>query len=202
MAGSGTATLETDGGRVIAGGDWTLDQIGALSARAARVRREAAAAFTLDARALARVDTAGANLLLELVDGDPARIDAPPAAAARLIDVVARASATKPPVPPRTNGVTERIVQIGVALEAIWNDTLALVAFIGVVLSAVARGLVSPRRWRVTSASTPTSPAAISRCCRTCRISPRSAPRGRPARWATSSWASAACLAALAGRAA
>ncbi|MBN8481845.1 MAG: hypothetical protein J0L88_09685, partial [Xanthomonadales bacterium] len=77
MAGYGTATLETDGGRVIAGGDWTLDQIGALSARVARVRREMAAASTLDARALARVDTAGASLLLDLVDGDATRIDAP-----------------------------------------------------------------------------------------------------------------------------
>ncbi len=151
MAGSATATLETDGGRVIAGGDWTLAQIGPLTARVARVRRDAAAAFTLDARALARVDTAGASLLLDLVDGDPARIDAPPAAAARLIEAVARTGTARTPAAPRANGFSERVAQIGAALESFWNDTLALVGFIGLVLAAGARVLVSPRRWRVTS---------------------------------------------------
>ena len=65
-----------------------LAAIGRLSALAARCQRSAGAPLAVDARALGRLDTAGASLLLDLVDGDTTRIDAPPAAA-RLIATVA-----------------------------------------------------------------------------------------------------------------
>ncbi|MBN8482631.1 MAG: ABC transporter permease, partial [Xanthomonadales bacterium] len=69
----------------------------------------------------------------------------------RLIEAVARAGNAHAPAAPRTNGFADRIAHIGAALESFWNDTLALVGFIGLVLAAGARMLMSPRRWRITS---------------------------------------------------
>ncbi len=149
MVDAATPSLSGDGTRLVASGDWTLAAIGRLSALAARCQRSAGAPLAVDARALGRLDTAGASLLLDLVDGDTTRIDAPPAAA-RLIATVAGVR-REPQALRRSNGVVDSIARIGAALMAFWRDGRALVGFIGLVLAAGLRSLVQPRRWRPTS---------------------------------------------------
>jgi len=146
-----SATLNGDGTRVVARGDWTLVEVARLAGLAAQLKRQAVSGLAVDARALGRIDTAGASVLLDLVDGDVARIEAPPPAAARLIARVASAyQAESPPARP-TNGLAERVARIGLAVETLGRDARALVGFIGLVLSTGLRGLLQPRRWRPTS---------------------------------------------------
>ena len=154
MAATGTATLDTDGERIVVGGDWTLEHLVDLSAQAAHLKRGGHGDPTgraIEASGLRRVDTAGANLLLELAGGDPARIDGVPAAAARLLAAVAATDPATSSLAPRRDGFSDRIVHIGAALETSWRDSVALVAFIGLVLASGLRVLATPRRWRITS---------------------------------------------------
>ena len=151
MAATGTATLDSNGERIVVGGDWTLENLVDLSTRAARLKRGGPTGVAIEGSGLRRVDTAGAHLLLELAGGDPARIDGLPAAAARLLSAVAATQATPAVLTPRPDRFSDRIVRIGSALETFWRDSIALVAFIGLVLSSGLRVILMPRRWRITS---------------------------------------------------
>src|SRR5579871_3750397 len=63
MASPGTLTL--DSGRIVAAGDWTLASVPALEKRIEDAKRHGGGA-TIDASGVSRLDTAGAELLLEL----------------------------------------------------------------------------------------------------------------------------------------
>jgi phospholipid/cholesterol/gamma-HCH transport system permease protein len=152
MANTGTATIAQDGGQIIVAGDWTLEHIERLSAQSAALKRRASAAAKLDASALGRIDTAGASVLLDLVDGDPRRIAGVAGAAQGLLDAVAKAQSAPPPKAVATDtGVLDSIARIGEALEDFWHNTVSLIGFIGLILASFARTLFTPRRWRVTS---------------------------------------------------
>lgn len=151
MAATGTATLDTDGERIVVGGDWTLEHLVDLSAQATRLKRRASAELPVEGSGLRRVDTAGANLLLDLAGGDPSRIAGLPTAAARLLAAVAATGPEAAVLTPARDSFSDRIVRIGTALETFWRDTIALVAFIGLVLSSGLRVILMPRRWRITS---------------------------------------------------
>jgi phospholipid/cholesterol/gamma-HCH transport system permease protein len=43
------------------------------------------------------------------------------------------------------------LARIGRAVDAIWQDTLQLLGFVGLILETLVRGLFKPKRWRVTS---------------------------------------------------
>ena len=51
----------------------------------------------------------------------------------------------------RRSAVVEVLARIGRAMDSVWRQQLQLLGFIGMTLEALARGILHPRRWRVTS---------------------------------------------------
>lgn len=148
---TGTATVRRDanGDVLIASGDWTLAHADALAAQVRAVRRAATAATRVDASALGRVDTAGAELLLDLAGG--ATLDGLDQRHRALFDAVAKAQTAAPGGPGRDTGLVALLARTGAAVEQVGRDSWQLLGFIGLILATLARTLAAPSRWRVTS---------------------------------------------------
>lgn len=152
MVEKGNAHIAEDGSRIVLVGDWILDHVGTLAALATSLKGRAGPSFTVDAHELGRLDTAGATVLLDLVDDDRERIVGLEAATRSMLEVVAGARSGPPAKSElKDSGVVAGLARIGAALEVFWRDAVALVAFIGLILSALARTALQPRHWRVTS---------------------------------------------------
>ncbi len=152
MSEAGSAQLVEDGSHVSISGDWTLEHVARLSILCGELQGKLGADTRIDARAIGRVDTAGASFLLDLAGDDPARIDVDNEATRRLITAVSKAENEPPAKPHRKDrGFVASIANIGKAVDEIWANAVALIAFIGLILSAFARSAVNPRRWRMTS---------------------------------------------------
>ena len=151
MSAAGTATLQHgNAGDVIAvDGDWTLAVAPVLAATVADLQRRVSAGTRIDAAGLTRLDTAGARLLLDL--GDAEAIDGLAANHRALVAAVARAGATPKPAAPRDAGLVALLARAGAAAEQAARDAWQLLGFIGLVLATLARCIVDPRRWRITS---------------------------------------------------
>lgn len=148
---AGTATLRHDGGGAVwvAAGDWTLPNAAALSERVAALRRTTTAGLRVDASAIGRVDTAGAELLLDLAGADA--VDGLDERHRALFDAVARVHAAAPAAPARDAGVLALLARTGAAVEQVGRDSWQLLGFIGLILATLARSVPDPRRWRPTS---------------------------------------------------
>lgn len=152
MSEAGSAQLVEDGSRLSIRGDWTLEHVARLATLCANLRGRIAADSRIDARAIGRIDTAGASFLLDLAGADLARIDVDRASTRKLIAAVSRAENAPPAKRRRKDrGFIAILANVGQALGDIWNDAIALVGFIGLILAAFARSALDPRRWRVTS---------------------------------------------------
>ncbi|HOX72465.1 ABC transporter permease [Dokdonella sp.] len=152
MSETGNASIAESGGPIVASGDWTLEHIGHLAALCESLKRRVGADTRVDAARLGRIDTAGASFLLDLADKDPARIDVADDATRKLIAAVARAGNAPAAKSRRKDaGFLASVANIGAALEGFWDNTVALIGFIGLILSAFSRNALLPRRWRMTS---------------------------------------------------
>jgi phospholipid/cholesterol/gamma-HCH transport system permease protein len=150
MAEAGTLDVDS-GGRVVAAGDWTLASAPALDRRVVELKRRHASG-AVDASGISRLDTAGAELLLELAGDARDGITGLDEGRRALVDAVAKAlTDAVAKVPPRPPGIVVLLARTGRAVETIWKDVIALVGFIGLVLQTLARVIPNPRRWRVTS---------------------------------------------------
>ena len=150
MAAPGTVTLDA-GGRIVAAGDWTLSSLPELGRRIDQTKRRSGAA-EVDASAVSRLDTAGAELLLELAGDSRERIKGLDAGRTALVEAVAKArTSAVAGLPPRPPGIVALLARTGRAVEILWNNVVALVGFIGLMLLTLARVVPNPRRWRVTS---------------------------------------------------
>jgi phospholipid/cholesterol/gamma-HCH transport system permease protein len=151
MSAAGTATLQHgNAGDVIAvNGDWTLAVAPVLAATVAGLQRRVSAGTRIDASGLGRLDTAGARLLLDLGDADA--IDGLAANHRALVAAVAKAGATPKPAAPSDAGLVALLARTGAAAEQVARDAWQLLGFVGLVLATLARCLVDPRRWRITS---------------------------------------------------
>lgn len=150
---AGSLALDrTDAGDVLrAAGDWTLAHAAALDVCVRPLRRTDA---RLDLRDLGRLDTVGAELLLDLLgeDADPGHLEGLDRERRALLDAVAAARG-KSAAPPRRRslGFADVLARVGRAVERFWQDAVQLVGFIGLTLATFARTAPTPRRWRVTS---------------------------------------------------
>jgi phospholipid/cholesterol/gamma-HCH transport system permease protein len=151
MAAPGTVELDA-GGRFVAAGDWTLASLPLLGRRVDDAKRRRAAGAEIDASGIGRLDTAGAELLLELAGAARQRIVGLDPARAALVDAVAKAeSKAAAKLPPQPSGIILLLGRTGAAVERIWQDAVALIGFIGLMLLTLARTMPNPRRWRATS---------------------------------------------------
>ncbi|MGA9420959.1 MAG: ABC transporter permease [Rhodanobacteraceae bacterium] len=155
MAQPATAHFERDreGEYVAAAGDWTLSHAEALAEHIERLARRMPQSARIDASALTRLDTAGANLLLDLAQGRMDAIAGLDHSRAALLKAVAEArqAAHAPGAARRAAGVSDILARIGNAVETGGRNIVSLVGFIGLVLVTLARSIWIPRRWRVTS---------------------------------------------------
>lgn len=144
-----TPFLRQHGEHLAVGGDWTLAMATALAADVSRWRGRLAPQARIDATAIARLDTAGARLLLDLAEA--ARIDGLDPRQHALLDAVARAALPDMATTRRDNGLLGLLARTGAAVEGIARDAVALLGFIGLVLATLVRSLPDPRRWRPTA---------------------------------------------------
>ncbi|MBB5214847.1 MlaE family ABC transporter permease [Parapusillimonas granuli] len=149
--------------RLILLGDWTLrnyvkigDAIASLKSRLPAP--DEGRALPVDVSALHALDTSGAARLLELLGPDAAAAVARPGSGlprerSALLRTVIDATTAAGQVPERRAlpAFVELLGRIGLAMEQLWRQTLALLGFIGLTLQSLVLNLPRPRRWRVTS---------------------------------------------------
>lgn len=136
-------------------GDWVLAHYAELRERIAQ--DQTPAIQSADLRELGRLDTAGAQLLAQLLG---------PELLSRLAEhdegighkqgiLLQRVAQTieKSPPPPAPKGVliVDLLARIGAASLAFWHHLVDLLGFTGLVLASLARNILRPGNWRVTS---------------------------------------------------
>lgn len=142
-------------------GDWTLDNYTALGRQIARFRAEDTGKATLsvdriNGAGINALDTAGAARLLELLESDETLsvlCATLPAERGALLQAVAAAKSPTGTQKPRTkfSPSVELLGHIGVHIERVWLQSGMLLGFLGITLEALARNLMHPGRWRITS---------------------------------------------------
>ncbi|KRP62805.1 ABC transporter permease [Pseudomonas trivialis] len=139
-------------------GDWTLAHYASLRKLSARLDGQYDAAARIDLNGLGALDTAGASLLVELLG--PTRIeqsaeqtDCSLSAADRaLLKTVYRSlnDFCVPDKGPEEATGIQLLARIGRAVDTVWQDSKQLLGFIGLILETFARGILRPKRWRLT----------------------------------------------------
>ncbi|WP_104203435.1 MlaE family ABC transporter permease [Billgrantia saliphila] len=145
--------LDQEAHRLRAVGDWTLPHYAQLRNDVIRVHE----ARTIDLERLGDLDTAGAALLVDLLGPETLREIAEGARGLtheRRAMLMAVADAMRdplfPPPAPRTTPLTA-LAGLGLAVERLGRQQLALLGFIGFTLSSLLGTLLRPRRWRLTA---------------------------------------------------
>lgn len=149
--------------RLILRGAWTLENYAALGRQiagfhAGNTEKAELSAGHIDDKNLTALDTAGASRLVELLGPSLTKTatgpQSPlPAERRALLQTVAAAQSQTGTqnAPARSPFVLELLGRIGVSMERAWRQSIALLGFTGLTLEALARNLVHPERWRVTS---------------------------------------------------
>ena len=139
-------------------GDWTLAHYASLKKLSDKLDGQYDAGARIDLNGLGTLDTAGASLLVELLG--PTRIeqsaeqsDCSLSAADRaLLKTVYRSLndfCVPEKAPEEATGI-QLLARIGRAVDTVWQDSKQLLGFIGLIIETLARGLLRPKRWRIT----------------------------------------------------
>lgn len=135
-------------------GDWTLAHYASLKRESERLRAQYAADTVADLSQLGRLDTAGASLLAELLGSE--RLSRcthglPEASRALLKNVYCSVQDYCIPVKePERNVLLLLLERIGCAVGNLWQDTLQVLGFVGLILETLLRRALQPHRWRFT----------------------------------------------------
>ncbi|MYL24108.1 MlaE family lipid ABC transporter permease subunit [Halomonas alkaliantarctica] len=146
--------MEADGERLVLAGDWTLEHFYRIQRKLKRLDPSQFTTLCFDN--VTRLDTSAAQLLVEWFD--PARMhelsSQLPASRRSLLLSVTEAVQTQqqdPPPKADANTLTQAVALLGRHMESLFLQQKYLLAFLGLVLSALARTLWRPKRWRVTA---------------------------------------------------
>ncbi|WP_338745721.1 MlaE family lipid ABC transporter permease subunit [Pseudomonas putida] len=135
-------------------GDWTLAHYASLKRESEQLRAQYTADTVADLSQLGRLDTAGASLLTELLGAErlsQCTQDLPEASRALLKNVYCSVQDYCIPVKePERNVLLMLLERIGRAVGTLWQDSLQLLGFIGVILETLLRRALTPHRWRLT----------------------------------------------------
>ena len=139
-------------------GDWTLAHYADLSHLSAKLRGQYDNDTPIDLNGLGALDTAGASLLVELLGSERLGKSAEHpectlSSADRALLQTVYCSLTDFCVPikePEISVGIQLLTRIGRAVDAVWQDTLQVLGFVGLILETIARGLLRPKRWRLT----------------------------------------------------
>lgn len=148
------AHSEPDGERLVLTGDWTLSHFTRIQRQLAKLDPNRFTTLCFDD--VTRLDTAAAQLLIEWYG--PARMQALssmlPVKRKNLLISVADAVTTQRQEPPPANAsktLTHGVALVGQHIESLYFQQKYLLGFLGLVLSALARTVWRPSRWRVTA---------------------------------------------------
>ncbi|MBA6098198.1 ABC transporter permease [Pseudomonas sp. NEEL19] len=135
-------------------GDWTLAHYASLKRDSERLRAQYTLDTVADLSQLGRLDTAGASLLAELLGTERlsrCTHDLPEASRALLKNVYQSVQDYCIPVKePERNVLLLLLERIGCAVGTLWQDSMQLLGFIGVILETLLRRALQPHRWRIT----------------------------------------------------
>ena len=157
---SGNAQLDTSisPARLRVSGDWTLAHYADLKHLTEKLTGQYDANTVVDLNSLGALDTAGASLLVELLGSErlgksAEHPDCTISQADRALLQTVYRSLTDFCVPikePEVSVSVQLLTRIGRAVEMVWQDTLQVLGFIGLILETIARNLLRPKRWRIT----------------------------------------------------
>ncbi len=157
---AGSAQLDTSNtpARLRVTGDWTLAHYADLKRLCDSLKGQYDDRTPIDLNGLGALDTAGTSLLVELLGAErlgksAEHPDCSLSAADRALLQTVYCSLTDFCIPVREPEISvgiQLLTRIGRAVDAIWQDTLQLLGFIGLILETIARSLFRPRRWRIT----------------------------------------------------
>ncbi|MBK4995089.1 ABC transporter permease [Pseudomonas sp. S37] len=135
-------------------GDWTLAHYASLKRESEKLRAQYTAETVADLSQLGRLDTAGASLLAELLGAERlsrCTHDLPEASRALLKNVYQSVQDYCIPVKePERNVLMLLLERIGRAVGTLWQDSMQLLGFVGVILETLLRRAFQPHRWRIT----------------------------------------------------
>ncbi|MET1069585.1 MAG: ABC transporter permease [Pseudomonas prosekii] len=139
-------------------GDWTLAHYADLKRLGDSLRGQYDDSTAIDLNGLGALDTAGASLLVELLGSErlgksAEHPDCTLSGADRALLQTVYCSMTDFCVPIKEAEVgvgIQLLTRIGRAVDTVWQDTLQLLGFVGLILETIARGLLRPKRWRIT----------------------------------------------------
>ncbi|GLH40819.1 ABC transporter permease [Pseudomonas moraviensis] len=156
----GSAHLDTalSPARLRVSGDWTLAHYTALKQLSEKLHGQYDANTPIDLNGLGALDTAGASLLVELLGSErlgktAEHPDCTLSTADRALLQTVYCSLNDFCVPikePEVSVSVQLLTRIGRAVDKVWNDTMQLLGFVGLILEVIARGLFRPKRWRIT----------------------------------------------------
>ena len=141
--------------RLRVAGAWTLARYHVLTPRVDALRGQIGNDATLDLTDLTDLDTAGAQLLCDLVGSARLKraLDGMELAAGRRELLTTVANAMSSPAEPATHGrhyqFGDVFAHIGEAAVTFWRHTTDLLGFIGLILDGLARTFWRPRHWRI-----------------------------------------------------
>lgn len=142
--------------QLIIQGDWTLPHYAELRRLILKARSGKPAWSDADLSQLGKLDTAGGQLLAELLGHDlllrlSDSCELPQERRALLKRIVDSQQETAPEhLPPRAT-LLELLERVGKAMAVFWQHTTDLLGFIGLTLAGFARNLLRPGNWRVTA---------------------------------------------------
>ncbi|ROL82426.1 ABC transporter permease [Pseudomonas protegens] len=139
-------------------GDWTLAHYSDLKRLSQTLSDRYDSSTHIDLNGLGALDTAGASLLVELLGAERLERSAEhpdctlsTADRALLHTVYSSLNDFCVPVKEPEIAVSVQLLsRIGSAVYTVWQDSLKVLGFIGLILETLARGLLHPKRWRIT----------------------------------------------------
>ena len=157
MAGNAQLDTSSNPARLRISGDWTLAHYTRLKQQTEQLAGQYDAQTAIDLDEVSSIDTAGASLLVDLLGAE--RVSQltdtahklPAADRALLQTVYASLRDFCVPVKvPHQNICILLLSRIGGAVYKLWQDSLQLLGFIGLILQTLARNLFRPKQWRIT----------------------------------------------------
>lgn len=148
---------EQDPSHLIIQGDWILEHYATLREQITQPSKNTSSIKSADLGELGKLDTAGAQLLAELLGPDllerlSKSSDNISPKHSILLQRVAQTIEPAPPEPVTTSFlIVDLLARTGNASLVFYRHLVELLGFSGLVLSSLARNLLRPRNWRVTS---------------------------------------------------
>ena len=146
---------QTDGTLTISvGGDWDVSCAADLFSRLGEVSAPASMPVVFDLAKLDLMDTAGAWLLHRTAkrlrgEGHEVTYAGANAVQAGLLEQAEKNDIPKEEAPVKPMTVTRVVGEIGESVTNTWNDGVTFLGFFGMVLTAVGRAIVNPKRLRL-----------------------------------------------------